>query len=713
VALVIIEKNEIRVALLNYHREIIDILEKYNYKIHEFDGELDYVANNIKQDMRNYPHKDAIRKALKGARRKIFEAAKKSRTANKINKDAFFQNYFGGIPLDSKSLSEAPYDMVIEIEPHNTVAWVFSPNEHENLNNNEIMNQVQCDFNKQCSQVLTKYPVDIKDTQMIEFAYEEPKKSSKLFESKPEEEPETQCEESELENPDYIGRVEFGNKSKMLLNEKKIYDKIEGLIKEEEASSVTPNDILVLESRKRDGIILATVVKMEINQKNTATNFESYSYLGVKIIMRPLLQKYEGYEGKIVPTSLLGYQIRKPTTEEAALVTNAPKTGLPLGHLDFGNHKTVCYYPFDPNSKTLDSTIYQSVFIAGVQGSGKTTGLKFLCQALTANKKIDYEKRPAIIIIDGENSFTEFTPNEKMHPEVQEFLSQHEIGNVDSQVLTLSDNEERSDSTLSLRKVTYKDMMYLIPELESKTENIMLQALRMAFHIIKISPELDFTIENLRNVAIAQARNSGLIHPSQIPALSRALHCDELDMFNQPNKTEISPELLLQPGKITVLNVHNLDKNRRRVVALYVQQILNQFKMETLNKYPGAILVVDEAELLFPNKPSKREKDYVDRIAERMEDVTNRGRKRFYGLFIVSHLPSEVSPKVVALANTKMVFRTSGANSWVSSAIGKEYVDEINDLPIGTCRIKVNISTVDQKPVNAKLYMPNVEEVSK
>ena len=36
-----------------------------------------------------------------------------------------------------------------------------------------------------------------------------------------------------------------------------------------------------------------------------------------------------------------------------------------------------------------------------------------------------------------------------------------------------------------------------------------------------------------------------------IPALSRALHCDELDMFNQPNKTEISPELLLQSGKTT------------------------------------------------------------------------------------------------------------------------------------------------------------------
>ena len=166
-ALVVIEKNEIRVALMNLHREVIEILQKYNYTQHEFEGEIEYIANQIKQDMRKYSHKDAIRKALKGARRKILEAAKNSKIANKINNEQFFRNYFGGEPLDNKSLSEAPYDMIIEIEPHNTVAWVFSPNQNENVNNNEIMNQVQCDFNKQCSQVLTKYPVDIKNTEMI------------------------------------------------------------------------------------------------------------------------------------------------------------------------------------------------------------------------------------------------------------------------------------------------------------------------------------------------------------------------------------------------------------------------------------------------------------------------------------------------------------------------------------------------------------------
>ena len=75
-------------------------------------------------------------------------------------------------------------------------------------------------------------------------------------------------------------------------------------------------------------------------------------------------------------------------------------------------------------------------------------------------------------------------------------------------------------------------------------------------------------------------------------------------MFNQPDKTQLSPSLLFQPGKISVIDVHDLDKSRKRVVALYIQQMLNRFKMEQSNKYPGVILVVDEAEELFPDKPS-------------------------------------------------------------------------------------------------------------
>jgi len=93
-----------------------------------------------------------------------------------------------------------------------------------------------------------------------------------------------------------------------------------------------------------------------------------------------------------------------------------------------------------------------------------------------------------------------------------------------------------------------------------------------------------------------------------------------------------------------------------------------------------------------------------------MEDITNRGRKRHYGLFIVTHLPDSVSPRVRALANTHMAFRSSDANSYVSKVFGREFVGQANNLETGTFLLKVNVSSQNQRPILAKLRMPNMDK---
>ena len=255
----------------------------------------------------------------------------------------------------------------------------------------------------------------------------------------------------------------------------------------------------------------------------------------------------------------------------------------------------------------------------------------------------------------------------------------------------------------------YNDLIYLLPELENKTENQLLAVIKMTFGIIDAKSE-ELTIQNIRETGMDIARKSSLIHPSQIPAIGRALETTELDLFDQQDKTKLEPSLLFQPGKISIVDVHDLDKSRRRVVALTIQQMLNRFKMENSNKYPGIMLVVDEAEILFPQKPTSRERDFVNRITERMEDITNRGRKRYYGLILVSHLPSEVSSKVVALANTQIAFRCSGAETWLKKMFGPESVIENEEYATGTFRIKVNISTREQLPINARVDMLNMDK---
>ena len=72
-----IYKNEIRVALIKYHQEIINLLQKYpeGYTLHEFNTELELFADSIKLEFRPSDSKNSIRKALKGAKKALCNAA--------------------------------------------------------------------------------------------------------------------------------------------------------------------------------------------------------------------------------------------------------------------------------------------------------------------------------------------------------------------------------------------------------------------------------------------------------------------------------------------------------------------------------------------------------------------------------------------------------------------------------------------------------------
>jgi len=136
--------------------------------------------------------------------------------------------------------------------------------------------------------------------------------------------------------------------------------------------------------------------------------------------------------------------------------------------------------------------------------------------------------------------------------------------------------------------------------------------------------------------------------------------------------------------------------------------MLDKFKMNEPNLDPGVLLVIDEAERMFKAHPEKGERDFILRISSRLEDITNRGRKRHYSICCISHLASEVSKKVGDLTNTKIVFGSSGMDKWIRDYFGRDYVDEINTMPTGKCRISIKVNNNDQGPINARLDIPFV-----
>ena len=702
-------KNEIRLALVNYHKEIIDLLQKYpsGHSLHQFNKEMELIANAIKLDFRNSYSKNSIRKALKGARKSICAAAHKSIKNKKVDSISFFLNYFGGQPLQNKTVSDAEYDLVIEVDYNRVVSWIFAPTKKEEINNFEIMQQIHRNFYKKCDKVITKYPVEEQNVASVTVPVEATQTPE--IPDIPEEEIVEQPSEGDGDRL-YIGKAllseELPIEMKNKLDDRRIY----GFVKQKFIPEIIPNSIIAFDSPDRTNTILTKIYEFKPGLEKRSGFEHRYQELKSVVSFVPLMEVTNGEESEFRAKNIDKYEIRKPTDEEVLRVTGFPATGPAFGWVKHDDNEIVAHYPFDPENEVLEDTIYRSFFVVGTQHSGKTTAAKYLFQAFTGDNKIAPEKRPGIIILDGEmgkNSYKQFTPEHMMTPETQKYLKEQKIDPIYQKVYTISDDPGTGDSTLSFEELKPEDLTLFFQNLEEKTENILKQKLKLAFEKCAKQNE-EPTIERIRSIILEDIRTDSLVYPMQRPAIASALNAIELDVFNQPNKTRITTSMLCQPGKISVINVNGLDIPRRRVVACALLQQLHRFKEKDENTYPGVILVMDEAEQLFPMKCSGSEKAYVDRIITKTKEIANNGRKRHFGQFICTHLADSIDSRVVDPAETIMAFRCSGDDKWIRSTFGKNYVDEINNQKTGEAVVFVKISEQNQKQIKAKVYFPDV-----
>ena len=133
--------------------------------------------------------------------------------------------------------------------------------------------------------------------------------------------------------------------------------------------------------------------------------------------------------------------------------------------------------------------------------------------------------------------------------------------------------------------------------------------------------------------------------------------------------------------------------------------MLNKYKLLENHKEPGVLLFIDEAEVLFPVKPTSGERDHVLRLSEMVREPVRRGRKHMFGIVCITHRPSDISPAVENLCNTKIAFRSSGCRTWIAGNFGKEYVNDVETLPTGECYVST-MKTSHQ--IQAKISVPHV-----
>lgn len=682
-----VSKSDTRESLMYLYYGVHQVLQTdAQVKVKDWKQQLKKLINNIKTKYQNSANKEEIRKALKEETAKLVAAADDLVVDKKFKTSQLLYDIFDGIPISKEIPHHRAYDVVVKQDESRTIAWVFcADGSHD-----PIMAQVEAEQD---------YGIPCIDVKLLrQTAPKVITKSALIKKLKPtEQEPATEKTESET-----LGKVLFSKKEQYVLRVRTDKDEVNGFIYEQYASTVHPGDILVLESQDLTKKIYAQVLQINVNPLSGGGYVHQFSEVVTHIKFRPLMEVAADWKGRPRASDLSGFTIRRTTKSELTEVLNIPQEGLPIGKLDYIGTHEVFKYPLKP-----EDTIFQSSLIAGVQGKGKSNFLKLLVRALATCSTIEPHKRPAIVILDGEGEYKEFTKKSEMLESTKQFLDKCGIGDILPKIYTIGEDAAKTNATLSLRGIDKQDVVYLLPELESKTENILRVLMNHVIRQIEYE-KAPQDIETLRNRLLAENNNSQLIHMQQRPAIARAILSPSLNLLDQKDKIPLTPSLLFKPGTVSVIDYQGLDQNKKRVVALYLLQMLDKYKMNQPNLEPGVLLVIDEAEVLFPENPSKGDKDYVLRIASRMEDITNRGRKRKYGVTLVTHLPTEVSRKVGDLANTKIAFGCSGAERWSRAYFGRDYVDEISNMPTGKCRITIKINTNDQGPINARLHIPYV-----
>lgn len=683
-----IQKNPLRQALLAMYIGTIRYLQETEKitKIKTFKHNLTSLTNEIKQNSRGLL-KGPIRRALREETHEILERAKNAAQNGRFKNGHLLYDIFDGVPLVDKEVQHRHYDIVVQRDNERSEAWVFAPSKLDEYDPIQAQISAEKDFELRCigDRVIREFPPEI-ELQLAEAA----KPTTSAAET-------TKVMELPKTKNTIVGKVLFSKGEEYILKDDKNQDEIKGYFFEEYAELYTPLDIVVLESQEADAKIFAKISKMNMKPLSGGGYVRRFSETAFHAQFKPLLEVTEGYIGRVRPRDLSGFVIREPTNEELRQVLNIPAKGFPFGRLDYHGSREVFYYPNVPSD-----ALYHSVMIAGVQGKGKTNGVKSLIRSVLTTPS---DSKPAIIMLDGEGEYKEFTKTSKMPLEGKNFVKKYGLGEVTPDVYSVSDDITVSTATMTLRAMGKDDIVYLLPELEARTENILRVLINGVARQLD-EEKIPLTIDVFRERLMAENRNSQLVHQQQRPAIARAILSQSLGMLDQKDKTPLTPSLLFKPGKVSVIDYQSLEPNNKRVVALYLLQLLNREKMNKPNFNTPVLLVIDESEVLFPSSPSKPEKDYVNRIESRMEDITNRGRKRKYGVVLVTHLPTEVSKKVGDLADTKIAFGCSGAEKWSRQHFGKEYVSEINDLPTGHCRMKINIHSTKQGPINVRLKLP-------
>ncbi len=445
-------------------------------------------------------------------------------------------------------------------------------------------------------------------------------------------------------------------------------NKMEGFLYPNKAHRVKDGYCVIVE-KEEDGVrIMCMLKKIECSEDHYPGETASHKEENYKITLIPVGQfTAEGYQ-ELKPQTIIGGKIKIPTNTEFCEYKKIPQNGMHIGRIQGLN--TGVSYPIDLKN------LYQSTFISGQQGTGKTTSLKTMTLQMAQEKY-----SPAVIILDNEGEYGDLKqiPSNERSEKVMENCDIRPLKDATYNYINISN---KNGCCLTLKAIDPVDLPNFLHELTPTSHDILQTII---FDIIEDNEGKDFTLPELRKSIIKYMDKEiyGAAYSTK-DAIRRAMTSISLKIFDDPNATPIDFETMLTPGKITIINSYNLRDIHQRIVGLYLLAILHKRALKGKEKL-RVIFILDEVQRLLPNSKSQADSDYSKRIIKFLDEVVHRGRKRDYGVIFATQSVKDVKKEIIDLCNTKFFFQTqgSGLNYIKEYFSNKEDLERLKRLPQG------------------------------
>lgn len=465
-------------------------------------------------------------------------------------------------------------------------------------------------------------------------------------------------------------------------------NKMEGFLYPNKAHQVKVGYCVIVE-KEDDGVrIMCIVKKIECSEDCFPGETSSHKEENYKIILIPVGQfSPEGYQD-LLPQTVIGGKIKIPRNDEFCEFKKIPQNGLPIGNIQGLN--TGIPYPLEIK------TLYQSVFMSGQQGTGKTTALKSMALQIAQVKE-----SPAQIILDNEGEYGNLRsiPSNK---KAEEVMLRHGIKELELGQFRLVNIDTNGGHCLTLKAIDPVDLPYFLHELTPISYDTLQTII---YDILEENKEKEFTLPELTKLIFSFIKKEkyGATDGTK-KAIMRAMTSISLRIFDVPGVKPIDFESILVSGKVTVINTYNLRDVHQRIVGLYLLAMLHKRALKG-KEMINVVFFLDEIQRLLPKSKSQSDSEYQKRIIKFLDEVVHRGRKRDYGVIFATQSVADVKKEIIDLCNTKVFFQTQGSGiNYIKEYISnKEDLERLKKLPVGQAFIT---SKGKHEPVEIKF--PNI-----